>query len=70
MNKAIFIGGQEDGATRKVTNEPKFLHFIEHPHNHEVITSKNRSYKYEEITYRLIMRTPGSGVLVYELIED
>ena len=49
MNKAIFIGGQEDGVRREVNNKPRFLHFIEHPHNHEVLTSANRNYEYKEI---------------------
>jgi hypothetical protein len=66
--KAIFIGGQEGGSSRQVLQESRYLHFIEHPYNNEVYanTEKN-SYKYNELTYCLLYKTPNN-VLVYELM--
>ncbi len=67
MNKAVFIGGQEEGVVRQVKGNPTHLHFIEHPKNNTIFadTEKN-NYEYRELTYRLLFATP-SGVLIYEL---
>lgn len=70
MNKAIFIGGQEDCTTRQLEGKPTYLHFIEHPKNNTVFANAEKNnYEYKELTYRLLFSTPN-GVLIYELVTE
>jgi len=68
--KAMFIGGQEDGVTRWIKRPDESLYFIKHPKRNILpVDTKDDSHEFEEITYRLVFRTP-SGVFIYEIVDQ
>ena len=72
MVKAIFVGGQEEGTTRQLEGNPIYVHFIEHPTNHQTylqLDRKQHNYNFVELTYRLVSVTP-EDVNVFELVTE
>ncbi len=70
MVKALFIGGDYDMTTMMVNGELSCLHFYEKP---SAMAIRDAHYMGEQpkiLEYRVVCRTPMTGVLIYELYSN